>query len=43
MTAGGQSGMAITTTRTMAVEMLVAAQVDTHADVQIMTLTSEDY
>lgn len=41
MTAGDQSGMAITTMRTMGMVMLVAAQVDTHADVQIMTPTSE--
>jgi hypothetical protein len=41
MTAGVQSGMAITTMRTMETVMLVAAQVDSHAGVQIMTPTSE--
>lgn len=43
MTAGGQSGMATTTTRTMGTVMLVAAQVDIHAGVQIMTPISEWY
>jgi hypothetical protein len=43
MTAGGQSGMAITTMRTMEMATLVAVQVGTHADVQIMTPTSEQF
>lgn len=43
MTAGGQSGMATTTMRTMGMVMLVAAPVGIHAGVQIMTPTSEWY
>lgn len=43
MTAGVQSGTAITTMHTMGMVMLVAAQVDIPVGVQIMTQTSEQY
>jgi hypothetical protein len=43
MTAGGQSGMATTTTHTMATVTLVAAPVGIHAGGQTTTPTSEWY